>query len=124
MTILRVLIVEDEPLIAMLLAEVITEMGHDICAMESTEATAVAAALRTKPDLMIVDAGLGEGSGVKAVEEILLNGFVPHIFVSGDDLSDVTLSPDAVVLQKPFREKDLVRAIERVAMPSKQLIGE
>jgi two-component system, response regulator PdtaR len=71
---LRVLIIEDDALIAMLLAELLAGMGHDVCASAATEAEAVIAATRYGPDLMIVDAGLGRGSGVSAVEEILRAG--------------------------------------------------
>jgi DNA-binding response OmpR family regulator len=110
---LRVLVVEDDTMIGMLLADVLAEMGHDVCAIEATEADAVAAAVRCKPDLMIVDARLGDGSGVSAVEEILRAGFVPHVFVSGETSSVQALRPDAVVIQKPFREPDLARAIQR-----------
>jgi CheY-like chemotaxis protein len=97
----------------MLLADVLAEMGHDVCAIEATEANAVAAAVRCKPDLMIVDARLGDGSGVSAVKEILRAGFVPHVFVSGETSSIQAQRPDAVVIQKPFREPDLARAIQR-----------
>ena len=110
---LRVMIVEDEAVIAMLLDEVLTAMGHDVCARETTEAGAVAAAVRCRPDLMIVDAGLGQGSGVAAVEKILRAGFVPHVFVTGRELDDEAFAPHAVVLQKPFQEAGLVQAIER-----------
>jgi two-component system, response regulator PdtaR len=110
---LRVLIVEDEAVIGMLLAEVLAGMGHDVCAVETTETDAVAAAARCRPDLMIVDARLGDGSGVSAVEEILRTGFVPHVFVSGDMLGVQALRPGAVVIQKPFFESDLARAIQR-----------
>jgi two-component system, response regulator PdtaR len=108
----RVLVVEDEAVVAMLLAEVLVGMGHGVCAIEATEADAVAAAVRCRPDLMIVDAQLGDGSGVSAVEEILRTGFVPHVFVSGDALRVHALRPSAVVIQKPFRESDLARAIQ------------
>ena len=81
---LRVLVIEDDALIAMLLAELLAGMGHDVCATAATEAEAVIAATRYGPDLMIVDAGLGRGSGVSAVEEILRAGPVAHVFVSGD----------------------------------------
>ena len=108
----RVLVVEDDAVIAMLLSEVLTGMGHDVCAIEGTEADAVAAAGRCRPDLMIVDARLGEGSGVAAVEAILRGGFVPHLFVSGDALRVRALRPDALVIQKPYREADLAHAIQ------------
>ena len=113
MAALRVLLVEDEAVIAMLLAEVLGGMGYEVCAIEATEADAVAAAERCRPDLMIVDARLGDGSGVAAVETILRAGPVPHVFVSGDPSTVQALRPDAVVMQKPFREADLARAIQR-----------
>ena len=80
---LRVLIVEDEAMIAMLLAEVLRELGHEVCATEATEAGAIAAAVRYKPDLMIVDNELRKGSGISAVEQIIRSGFIPHLFVTG-----------------------------------------
>jgi FixJ family two-component response regulator len=61
---------------------------------------------------MIVDARLGDESGVSAVEEILLKGFVPHVFISGDIATVRALMPGAVAIQKPFDESDLVRAIQ------------
>src|SRR5436853_3517200 len=50
---LRVLVVEDDALIAMLLTEMLAGMGHDVCATAATEADAVSAATRYDPDLMI-----------------------------------------------------------------------
>ncbi len=108
---LRILIVEDQAVIAMLLAEVLGGMGHDVCGIAYTEAEAVAAAARHDPDLMIVDARLGEGSGVSAVSQILRVKFVPHIFITGDLAGVSALRSDATVLEKPFAEFDLVQAI-------------
>jgi DNA-binding NtrC family response regulator len=110
---LRVLVVEDDAIIAMLLADIFAGMGHDVCAIEATEAGAVAAAVRCRPDLMIVDARLGDGSGFTAVEEILRTGFVPHVFISGDISTVRARKPGAVAIQKPFDEAVLARAIER-----------
>ncbi len=109
---LRVLLVEDEAIVAMLFADLLVAMGHEVCAIEATEAGAVTAAVRCRPDLMIVDVHLMDGNGASAVAAILRAGFVPHVFVSGDPLSAQPFSPGSVVLQKPFRESDLVRAIE------------
>ena len=112
MKVLRVLIAEDDALIAMLLADLLAGMGHEVCATVTTEAAAVTAAIQNRPDLMIVDAGLGRGSGVSAIEEILRAGPLAHVFVSGDAGRVRALRPDAVVVQKPFRQAELVRAIE------------
>jgi DNA-binding NtrC family response regulator len=110
---LRILVVEDDAMIAMLLADMFAAMGHNVCAIEATEAGAVAAAVRCRPDLMIVDARLGDENGVSAVEEILRTGFVPHVFISGDISTIQAHKPGAVAIQKPFDEFDLVRAIRR-----------
>jgi FixJ family two-component response regulator len=61
---------------------------------------------------MIVDAGLGRGSGISAVEELLRAGPLAHVFISGDVETVRVRKPDAVVLRKPFRYVDLVRAID------------
>jgi two-component system, response regulator PdtaR len=116
---LRILLAEDDAIIGMLLADVLKDMGHAICAIEATETATVITAAQCRPDLLIIDAHLGPGSGVTAVEHILRIGFVPHLFVSGDPASVLTYMPDAVVIQKPFREADLSRAIERaLAVPA------
>jgi DNA-binding response OmpR family regulator len=112
-TALRVLVVEDDAVIAMHLGGLVEEMGYAVCASEATEAGAVAAAARCSPDLMIVDAGLLEGSGVDAVATICRTEVVPHVFISGDVARVTRLRPDAVVVQKPFHKADLVRAVQR-----------
>jgi two-component system, response regulator PdtaR len=110
---LRVLIAEDDALIAILLAELLAGMGHDVCATAATEAEAVIAATRHGPDLMIVDEGLARGgSGVSAVEEILRAGPRAHVFLSGDTEKVRGRRPDAIVVRKPFREAELARAID------------
>ena len=113
---LSILVVEDEAMIAFLLSLVLEGLGHEICAIEGDEAGAVAAARRCRPDLMIVDEHLGHGSGLAVVEEVLQEGPTPHIFVSGDTARIRTLTPLAIVLEKPYFQPDLEQAILR-AMP-------
>lgn len=109
----RTLVVEDDAMIGGLLAETLEGLGHTVCAVETDVAKAVAAASHWRPDLMIVDVGLGEASGITAVKEILRNGFVPHVFVTGDALRGNWLGPDTVLIRKPFRVSDLDQAIQR-----------
>jgi CheY-like chemotaxis protein len=113
MTALRVLLVEDDAMIGELLADMLQDMGYDVCALETTEHDAVAAAARCKPDLMIVDAQLSDGSGLSAVETILRTGFVPHLFMSGNIAKVKAQRPAAVVLEKPFQEAAFTHAIKR-----------
>lgn len=110
----RVLILEDECIIAMLLAKVLTDMGHGVAGIVGTVAGALAAAERTRPDLMIVDARLRDGSGILAVKEIIRAGFVPHVFVTGDSLRTLELPPGSAALEKPYRDTELAEAIQCV----------
>lgn len=112
MTALRVLVVEDDAMIGLLLAEMLEDMGYSVCAVAATEEDAVADAARCRPGLMIVDQQLREGTGLSAVERILRNGPVPCVFISGVPVH--LTSPNANTLQKPFLEEDLVRAIRYV----------
>ena len=108
---LSILLVEDDALIGVLLGEMLMDLGHTVCPVAATEAEAVLAAGLYHPDLMIVDARLGEGSGVAAMTQILLTEFVPHIFMSGNLTQVRRQRPDAVFLQKPFDEAGLLRAM-------------
>jgi CheY-like chemotaxis protein len=109
---LRTLVVEDDPLIGVLLAETLEGLGHAVCAVESNVTNAVAAASHWRPDLMIVDVGLSEASGVAAVKEIVRIKFVPHVFVTCDMVRGTPLGAESVFIQKPFRVSDLERAIQ------------
>jgi CheY-like chemotaxis protein len=113
---LRILVVEDNAVIGMLLSLTLTAMGHEVCAVETSEDGAVAAALRCSPDLMIVDVALGRGSGTSAVATVLQTRHVPHIFMSGAPVP--TDTPGRIVLRKPFVEAELAQAIERAVTAS------
>jgi CheY-like chemotaxis protein len=108
---LRVLVIEDDAMIAWVISETLTEMGHEVCGIANCEDDAVTLAALERPNLMLVDAHLYAGSGPGAVRRILLNGPVPHIFISGDIVSAGDLGPSALALQKPFQDVDLERAI-------------
>jgi CheY-like chemotaxis protein len=113
----RILIAEDDALIAMFLEELLDAMGHKVCAVVCDQAEVVAAAALHVPDVMIVDEGLREGSGIAAVAEILKTGFIPHIFATGNHHRVLDRNPDAIVLQKPYTAQELSRAIERALQP-------
>ena len=74
---LRTLVVEDDAILGELLAKTLEGLGHAVCAVETNVAKAVAAASHWRPDLMIVDVGLGEASGLLAVKEILRSRIRP-----------------------------------------------
>ncbi len=115
---LRVLVIEDEVIIGMLLARLLAAMGHEVVGVEGTEQGAVAAAARVRPGLILVDDRLSPGSGQAAIERILRNGFIPHVWMSGDPARRSSLRPGVAVLQKPFTEQALSLAIAKVCKPA------
>jgi CheY-like chemotaxis protein len=79
----RVLIIEDEPIIAMDLENLVTELGHKVVAVAATKDEAVAKAHSERPGLVLADINLGEGgSGIDAVSEILSAFDIPVIFIT------------------------------------------
>jgi CheY-like chemotaxis protein/DNA-directed RNA polymerase specialized sigma24 family protein len=78
-----VLIIEDEPLIALDLAELVKALGHRIRHVARTHREAIAVVARHPPDLVLADIQLADGSsGIAAVRDILRSVSVPVIFVT------------------------------------------
>jgi len=103
-----VLVAEDDPMIGTLLVELLENMGFRVCGIARTHREAVDAALKLKPDWMLVDARLGCDSGVDAMAEIERSGKIPHVFMSGSHVEGLRHAP---LLLKPFTEIALGRAI-------------
>lgn len=119
---LKIVIAEDNALIGMDLAELLTELGHHVCALISTETEAVAASERCKPDMMIVDSILANGSGVNAMHRILAQGPMPHFFLADYACDVFETSPDAVVVTKPFNLRELACGIAAVRLTCGPLV--
>jgi CheY-like chemotaxis protein len=79
----RVLIIEDESIIALDLENLVTELGHKVVGSAATKDEAVTKARAQKPGLVLADINLGEGgSGIDAVTEILRTFDIPVIFIT------------------------------------------
>jgi CheY-like chemotaxis protein len=108
----RILIIEDEAVIAMDLSDLVTGAGHEVCAVETTASGAVAAAKRERPDLVLADIQLADGSsGIDAVKEILTSFDVPVIFITAfpDRLLTGERPEPTFLITKPY-SPDMVRA--------------
>ena len=102
----RVFIVEDEPLIAASLSQLVKSLGHSIAGIAVTRDQAVQAVLEARPDLILADIQLADGSqGTDAVKEIWANFSVPVIFVTAFPERMLTGSPGepAFLIPKPFK---------------------
>ncbi len=111
-TILRVLIAEDDPLIRMIMSDMVSAMKHEVCATVSSESCAVRQAAHHQPDLMIADVTLGAGDGVRAALTILERRKIACVFVTGDRKRANRAPRHAIVVEKPFSSRALARAIE------------
>jgi len=101
----RVLIIEDEPVIAFDLASLVASMGHSISGIADTRAQAVAMARAKKPGIVLADIQLRDGSsGIDAVSEILDSMDVPVIFVTAfpERLLTGERSEPTYLIAKPF----------------------
>ena len=110
---MRALIIEDDQPTAQLLAFMLETMDIEVCGNEATEAGAIQAAAKYRPDLMIVDINLSDGTGIGAVNEILTHGYIPHVFVSADLSQLRATNPNAIMLSKPYAYEQMVAAIHR-----------
>lgn len=112
----RVLVIEDEPIIAMDIENIVTEAGHDVVAMADTRETAVAAAHAHRPDLVLADIQLADGSsGVDAVQDILAAFAVPVIFITAypDRLLTGARPEPTFLISKPFRAATVVATVSQ-----------
>ncbi len=105
-----VLIIEDEPMIAMELKALVEAMGLSVTKIAARQEQAVAAADEEKPGLVLSDIQLqDDGSGIQAARDILQRYDVPIVFVTGFPerlLTGEGLEP-AFVVAKPFNEDGL-----------------
>ena len=112
----RILVIEDEPLIAMGLKLVLESMGCVVPALVDNAADAVAAAEAADFDLVLADVRLRGGEdGVAACQKIIRRRKVPVLYVTGnvDELNERGLD-DLNVLPKPFKPAALERTIRRL----------
>jgi CheY-like chemotaxis protein len=78
-----VMIIEDEPMIAMELESVVTGLGHSVVGNATTHAEAVEMFAEMQPKLVLADIQLADGSsGISAVKEILDSCDTPIIFIT------------------------------------------
>ncbi len=112
----KIMVIEDEPIIAMDIKSIVTEMGHDCTGIADTHKRAVALAQETPPDLILSDIQLADdSSGIDAVREILADHAVPVIFITAYPERFLTgeRPEPAFLLTKPFRRKAVEAAISQ-----------
>lgn len=108
-----VLIIEDEPIIAMDLEDLVTSIGHTVTGNARTHTEAVAMVRSRRPGLVLADIQLADGSsGLEAVNEILEGLSVPVVFITAypERLLTGERPEPTFLITKPFRN-DTVKAV-------------
>lgn len=108
-----VLIIEDEPLIAMDIEDIVTSLGHRAVGVARTQKEAVQKASKLNPQLVLSDIQLADGSsGIDAVNDILKSFNVPVIFITAfpERLLTGDKPEPAFLITKPF-SSEAVKAV-------------
>jgi len=111
-----VLIIEDEPIIALDIETMVEELGHTVTGVARTQREAIALVAKKRPGLVLADIQLADGSsGLDAVNEILATIDVPVIFITAypERLLTGDRPEPAFLITKPFQPEAVKAAISQ-----------
>ncbi|MFZ5705627.1 MAG: response regulator [Pseudomonadota bacterium] len=111
-----VLIIEDEPIIAMDLETIVRDLGHNVSGVAVTRDEAVAQAHAQRPGLVLADIQLADdSSGIDAVKDILAEFSVPVIFITAfpERLLTGERPEPTFLITKPFQRSTVKAAISQ-----------
>jgi two-component sensor histidine kinase len=112
---LKVMIAEDDLLLADMLEEVLVDNGYSVCGIARTVGKAVELAERHKPDLAVLDIRLAEGGlGMEIAAQMSRKGMGVLYATGNSGQMGLTRANGEALLCKPYRAEDVVRALEIV----------
>lgn len=112
---LRVLVVEDEMLVAMNIEDMLLDLGHEVAALASRLESALALAREGSFDIAMLDVNLA-GQASFPVADLLRERGIPYLFATGYGVQGIAEAHRTVpVLQKPFRARDLEETLRAAA---------
>jgi CheY-like chemotaxis protein len=113
----RILVVEDEAIAALEMKETLERLGNEVPAVISSGDEVLGAALKHKPDLVVMDIHLRSFiDGIDAAERLKMLGRIPIIYVTAYPSADIReraskTNPKAYLL-KPVSDKDFADAVQ------------
>jgi CheY-like chemotaxis protein len=115
--VLKVLIAEDDLMIADRAEEILVDSGYEVCGIARSVAEALALAQHHKPDLAVLDLRLADGGlGTDIAAGLLPFGRIGVLYDTGNISQVVLTTADGdACLSKPYRTVDLLRSLEIVA---------
>lgn len=125
----KVLIVEDEVIVAMSLERTLSSFGYDVVGLSTTPEDAIRIAGELKPDLVLMDINLeGEIDGIDAAEKITETSDIPVVYLTSytneETLRRAMGTNPYGYLTKPLRPKELYTTIETVLNKHRAEIAE
>ena len=108
---LRILVVEDEALLAMEMESILGDAGHEVVCLADDFESALACAEKTSPDLALLDIQLLRGSSGLDVASAFRTRGIPCLFVTGNCPVERGRGLGVGCLHKPFDERSLVNAV-------------
>jgi DNA-directed RNA polymerase specialized sigma24 family protein len=121
-----IMIIEDEPLIALDIEQMVEDLGHRVTGIARTHAEAVDLYKRTSPKMVLADIQLADGSsGIDAVNDILKVDTIPVIFITAfpERLLTGERPEPAFLVTKPFNP-DMVKALISQALFFNERVSE
>ena len=115
----KILIVEDEYIVAADLKQRLEDMGHEIVGIEEEGLAAIQKTAETKPDLILMDIKLkGEIDGIETAKQIQAIYDIPFIYLSGNidinTLERAKITGPSGYIIKPFMDKKIEKTLEMV----------
>ncbi len=115
---IRVLVVEDETIIAMDLQGILKQFGYEVCRVVSSGEESIRTAKRYRPDVVLMDIKLrGSMNGITAAKHIRSDLEIPVIYLTAYSdpytMNSVNASEPEGYIYKPFEERQLRKALKK-----------
>ncbi|UEM18931.1 response regulator [Skermanella mucosa] len=110
---MRLIIAEDQLLVALDMETILTGAGHEVCGIASNADEALTLVAEHRPDLALLDVELGGTDGLEAARLIMDRWQVPTLLVTGHVTMEIARGVGVVgLVRKPFTERTLLATID------------
>ena len=111
---MNILIIEDNPIIAMDLSWMLEDLGHRVCGTADTSIKGIEECAINRPDLVMVDLNLADGRTGLTLVNTLADLCIPSVIVSGETHTLPETTWAKAVVSKPFDESLIAEALAQV----------